>query len=203
MRLKASQRLTRIAPARIPDAMTRALHALSLALGDLASRRVLRVLAQSLALTLLLFLIAGGALVFAGRWALDHWDWLDGTGLDLASALLVVVLIAGSWLLFRAVAIAVVGLFADAIVADVEARHYPAAAARAVNVGWRASIALALASLGRLILGNLVALPFYILLPVTGIGTLLLALRGTALLLGRALNAAASSVVDRWLRTCI
>src|SRR3546814_13153664 len=77
MRLKASQRLTRIAPARIPDAMTRALHALSLALGDLASRRVLRVLAQSLALTLLLFLIAGGALVFAGRWAPDHWDWLE------------------------------------------------------------------------------------------------------------------------------
>src|SRR3546814_2500525 len=85
-------------------------------------------------------LIAGGALVFAGRWALDHWDGLDGTGRDLASALLVGVLIAGSWLLFRAVAIAVVGLFADAIVADVEARHYPAAAARAVNVGWRASI---------------------------------------------------------------
>src|SRR3546814_8173677 len=87
------------------------------------------------------------------------------------------------------VAIAVVGLFADAIVADVEARHYPAAAARAVNVGWRASIALALASLGRLILGNLVALPFYILLLVTGIGTLLLALAVNALLLGRDLEA--------------
>src|SRR3546814_11451146 len=61
--------------------------------------------------------------------------------------------------------------------------------ARAVNVGWRASIALALASLGRLILGNLVALPFYILLLVTGIGTLLLALAVNALLLGRDLEA--------------
>jgi len=181
--------LTRAAPRRIPSAMTRALHALSLALGDLASRRVLRVLAQSLALTLLLFLIAGGALVFAGRWALDRWNWLDGAGLDLASALLVLLLIAGSWLLFRAVAIAVVGLFADAIVADVEARHYPAAAAHAAQVGWRANIALALASLGRLILGNLVALPFYILLLVTGIGTLLLALAVNALLLGRDLEA--------------
>src|SRR3546814_13864813 len=50
-----------------PCAMTRALHALSLAPGALASPRVLPVLAQSLALTLLLFLIAGGALLLAGR----------------------------------------------------------------------------------------------------------------------------------------
>src|SRR3546814_17795550 len=115
--------------------MTRALHALSLALGDLASRRVLRVLAQSLALTLLLFLIAGGALVFAGSWALDHWDWLDGTGLDLASAMLVVVLIAGRSLLFRADAIAAVGPLADASFAADESRKYHAAATRDDNVG--------------------------------------------------------------------
>src|SRR3546814_6113196 len=104
---------------------------------------------------LLLFLIAGGALVLAGRGALGHGGWLDGAGLDLASALFALILVAGSWLLFRAVGIAVVGLFADAIVADVEARHYPAAAARAAQVGWRRNIALALASLGRLLLGNL------------------------------------------------
>src|SRR3546814_12121771 len=82
---------------------------------------------------LLLFLIAGGALVLAGRGALGHGGWLDGAGLDLASALFALILVAGSWLLFRAVGIAVVGLFADAIVADVEARHYPAAAARAAQ----------------------------------------------------------------------
>ena len=34
----------------------------------------------------------------------------------------VLLLLLGSWLLFRAVAIVVVGLFADAIVADVEGR---------------------------------------------------------------------------------
>src|SRR3546814_20353642 len=110
-------------------------------------------------------LIAGGALVFAGRWALDHWDWLDGTGLALASALLVVVLIAGSWLLFRAVAIAVVGLFADAIVADVEARHYPAPAPRAVHAGRPASLPIALPSAGRPVLRHLSAQPFHHPLP--------------------------------------
>src|SRR5690606_4888575 len=70
-----------------------------------------------------------------------------------------------------------------------ETRHYPAAAQRAVGVGWRRGAALAAASLTRLILGNLAALPFYLLLLVTGIGTPTLALAVNALLLGRDLEA--------------
>src|SRR3546814_18525855 len=105
------------------------------------------------------------------------------------SVLIILLLIAGSWLLVRAVAIIVIGLFADAIVADVEGRHYPAAAARAVDVGWRQNIRLALASLIRLIGGNLLALPVYLLLLVTGIGTPIFALLVNALLLGRDLEA--------------
>jgi len=181
--------LTKPCPRRHPPTMTRVFHALLLALGDLSSPRVLRILMQSLTLTLLLFVAAGGALFFGARWGIEQMGWLDGAGLDLAGAALVVLLVAGSWLLFRGVAIAVVGLFADAIVADVEARHYPAAAARAVDVGWRQNAALAFASLGRLILGNLAALPFYLLLLVTGVGTVLLALAVNALLLGRDLEA--------------
>jgi uncharacterized protein involved in cysteine biosynthesis len=169
--------------------MTRAVHALLLALRDLPSPRVLRILAASLALTLLVFVLAGAAFFLGARWALVHWQWLAGASLDLAGIVIILALIAASWLLFRAVAIVVVGLFADGIVADIETRHYPAAARRAVDVGWRQNIRLALASLTRLILGNLVALPFYILLLVTGIGTLLLALAVNALLLGRDLEA--------------
>ncbi len=169
--------------------MARAIHAFLLGLKDLNNPRVVRVLAQSLALTLLLFIAAGAAIFFGARWALDHWQWLGAEGLDMAGILIVLLLIAGSWLLFRAVAIVVVGLFADAIVADVEGRHYPAAAARAVDVGWRRNIALALASLARLIGGNLLALPVYILLLVTGIGTPIFALLVNALLLGRDLEA--------------
>lgn len=169
--------------------MTRAVHAFFLALRDLPNPRVLRILLQSLALTLFLLVVAGAALFFAARWAMDHWGWLGATGQDMAGILVVLLIIAGSWLLFRAVAIVVVGLFADAIVADVEGRHYPAAAARAVDVGWRQNIRLALASLARLVGGNLLALPIYILLLVTGIGTPIFALFVNGLLLGRDLEA--------------
>lgn len=169
--------------------MTRAVHAFLLALRDLPRPRVLRILLQSLALTLLLLIVAGAALFAAARWALGHWQWLGAAERDMAGILVVVAIIAGSWLLFRAIAIVVVGLFADAIVADVEGRHYPAAAARAVDVGWRQNIRLALASLVRLIGGNLLALPVYILLLVTGIGTPIFALFVNGLLLGRDLEA--------------
>lgn len=169
--------------------MTRTVHAFLLALRDLPSPRVLRILLQSLALTLLLLIVAGAALFVAARWALEHWQWLGAAERDMAGILVVVAIIAGSWLLFRAIAIVVVGLFADAIVADVEGRHYPAAAARAVDVRWRQNIRLALASLVRLIGGNLLALPVYILLLVTGIGTPILALFVNGLLLGRDLEA--------------
>ena len=169
--------------------MARAVHAFLLALRDLPDPRVLRILAQSLALTLLLLAAVGAAIFFAARRGLAHWNWLDTAGQDMAGVLIVLVIIAGSWLLFRAVAIVVVGLFADAIVADVEGRHYPGAAERAVDVGWRRNIGLALASLVRLIGGNLLALPVYILLLVTGIGTPVFALLVNALLLGRDLEA--------------
>lgn len=169
--------------------MARAVHAFLLALRDLPQPRVMRVLAQSLALTLLLLAVAGVTIFWATRWALAHWKWLDEAQLDMAGILVVLAIIAGSWLLFRAVAIVVVGLFADGIVADVEGRYYPAAARRAVDVGWRQNIGLALASLVRLIGGNLLALPVYILLLVTGIGTPIFALLVNALLLGRDLEA--------------
>lgn len=169
--------------------MARAVHAFLLALRDLPQPRVLRVAAQSLALTLLLLAAMGVAIFWSARWALAHWQWLDEAQQDVAGLLVVVAILAGSWLLFRAVAIVVVGLFADGIVADVEGRHYPAAAARAVDVGWRQNMNLALASLVRLVGGNLLALPVYILLLVTGIGTPIFALFVNALLLGRDLEA--------------
>lgn len=169
--------------------MVRAVHAFFLALRDLPNPRVLRVLAQSLALTLMMLAVSGAAIFFAARWALAHWQWLDEAQLDMAGVVIVFAIVAGSWLLFRAVAIVVVGLFADGIVADVEGRHYPAAARQAVDVGWRQNIRLAIASLVRLIGGNLLALPIYVVLLVTGIGTPIFALIVNALLLGRDLEA--------------
>lgn len=169
--------------------MARAVHALFLALQDLARPRVLRVLGQSLALTLLLFAALGAAIFLAARWALRHWRWLDEGGIDMAGILILLALIAGGWLLFRAVAILVIGLFADGIVADVEGRHYPGAARRAVAVSLAASLRLGLASVLRLVAVNLVALPLYVPLLFTAIGAPLLAFAINAALLGRDLEA--------------
>ncbi|WP_300112330.1 EI24 domain-containing protein [Sphingobium sp.] len=144
-------------------------------------RATLRLLAKTLALTLLLFALLGAALwsgFHAARLALG-WG---GGGLAEASAT-AIVLVAAGWLLFRATAMAVMGLFADDIVAAVESADYPHVAAR--PVGWARSVRLALASLGRAIGWNLLALPAYIALLVTGVGTIGLFLALNAILLGR------------------
>jgi uncharacterized protein involved in cysteine biosynthesis len=169
--------------------MARAVHALLLALKDLFDPRVLRILAQSLALTLLIFALAGAAIVFGARWALHRWQGLGEGSADMAGVVIALALIAGSWLLLRAVAILVVGLFADGIVADIEGRYYPAAARAAVPVSLGASLRLGLASVARLIVVNLIALPAYILLLFTAVGVPLLAFAINAALLGRDLEA--------------
>lgn len=169
--------------------MARAVQALLLALGDLPNPRVMRVLAQSLALTLLLLAMLGTMLFFTLRWALARWQWLGATERNMADVLIVLALIALGWLLFRAVAILVVGLFADGIVADIEGRHYPAAARRAVPVSLAASLRLGLGSAARLIGINLAALPLYVPLLFTAIGAPILAFAINAVLLGRDLEA--------------
>lgn len=169
--------------------MARAVHALLLALKDLFDPRVFHILVQSLALTLLIFAAAGAAIVFGARWALRHWQWLGEGGADIAGVVIALALIAGSWLLFRAVAILVVGLFADGIVADIEGRHYPGAAEAAVPVSLAASLRLGLASVARLVAVNLIALPAYGLLLFTAVGVPLLAFAINAALLGRDLEA--------------
>ncbi len=143
----------------------------------------LRLLAKTLALTLILF-----ALLATGLWWGFHglrlrFGW-GGGGLAEAGATALVMIGAG-WLLFRATAMAVMGLFADDIIEAVERENYPQAAATARPVGWGRSIRFALASIGRTIGWNLVALPLYILLLVTGVGTIGLFLAVNAYLLGR------------------
>lgn len=169
--------------------MARAFHALLLALKDLPNPRVLSIIAQSLALTLLVFVTVGAAIFLTARWALLHWQWISRSETDLAGIAIVLALIAGSWLLFRAAAILVVGLFADTIIADIEGRHYPSAARRAVSVSLSASLSLGLASVGRLVAVNLIVLPLYVPLLFTAIGAPLLAFAINAMLLGRDLEA--------------
>lgn len=167
------------------------LRALALAVGDLADPRILSVLMRSLLITLLIF--AGVGLLLA--WALEGADPCallmdEGCPLGLsASGLGAFMLTAlALWFLFPAVAIGVITGFIDRIVAAVEQRHYPAAAATARPLGLAGSAWLGLRSSLRILLYNLVALPLYVLLLVTGVGALILFLLVNGVAVGRDLG---------------
>ncbi len=143
------------------------------------------VLLKSLALTLLLFALLGVGL-WAGLHGFFAWiGWSSRTGGLVEAAAAVVLVVASAWLLFRTIAIVVIGLFGDAIVAAIERESYPEQAMQAHDVSAVQGIRLALRSVLRTIGWNLVALPFYIALLVTGVGTLALLLAVNAYLLGR------------------
>ncbi len=164
---------------------------LLLALGQLADRRVIGILLKSLAVSLVLF----AAAAWGGWYALDWLLALAGLGDDsfegagtlreLAALLLALL---GLWLAWRIIALAVVNFFADEVVQAVEARHYPEAAARARDLPVGEQVSTSLKSALRALIVNLVALPFALLLLVTGIGPALLLWLVNAALLGRELQ---------------
>jgi uncharacterized protein involved in cysteine biosynthesis len=168
------------------------IRAFTLSLAQLRDPRIVTVLAKSVLLSLLLFACAAA---LAG-WLLTGtnpcgWGPLDrqctvGGGAGAAVALLLGV--AGLWFLFPAVAIGVLGLFGDEVVDAVDARHYPASAAAARRPGTAEGIGLGLRSAGRLLLWNVLAIPFYLLLLVTGIGPFLLFFAINAIAFGRDLG---------------
>ena len=143
------------------------IRAFLLSLRQLADPPVLRVLALSLAITLVIFAALGGLLWWAIDAALAGWSWHGA----LAGVAAMVATVLGAWLLFRAVAMLVVGLFADTIVAAVERRHYPDALATARPVSLARGLRMGLASAARFIAVNLLFAPVYLALLVTGVGT--------------------------------
>lgn len=158
--------------------------AMTLALRQLAHPATLRLVLLVAVITLLIF--AGLGLL--GAWAAQRWILpavaTDGNG-GWVAALLVLLYVLAAFFLFRSVAVAVMGLFTDGIVASVEEEHYPEAAARARQVSFATGLRLGLASLGRALGWNLLALPFYLALIVTGIGPFLLMWLVNAVLLAR------------------
>ena len=160
------------------------LSAFTLALGQFGDRKILAVIAKSLALTMAVFAVSA-----VGVWfAIAAWPPTDGSGGFVAAALVGLVLIVSLWFLFRLVALAVLQLFGDEVVQAVEARHYPAAAASAHALGWREEVRVGLRSLVRSLGYNLLALPVALALLVTGIGTVLVFAAVNAVLLGRELT---------------
>ncbi len=131
------------------------------AFGHLGDARVARVLAKAVAATLVL--LGGLVALVAG---LTHWlvatgiGWLDPLlpWVSGAGALIVAVL------LTPLAAMAVLGLFVDEVADAVEARAYPAwPPARSLGLVEGAWMGLRLLALAAVL--NLLALPFYLLLP--------------------------------------
>lgn len=166
--------------------MTTLPRALALALGQLGDPAILRVLGKSLLLTLAVFALFGGALLYALYHALIAYGVAYSAELGALAALLLTV-IAG-WLLFRIVALFVLQFFADEVVRAVEARHYPAHAASARSLPFAEELSNSLRAAGRALLVNLLALPVALALLVTGVGTALVFWAVNAFLLGRELQ---------------
>ncbi len=155
-----------------------------LSLGDLTDAAILRVFAKSIALTLAIFAVLGAGLWFATRWlVIDQLGW-DETAGNLAAISGFLAMLLFGWVLFRAIAVAVIWLFGDDIVIAVERRHYPDALASAHHVPMARSLALGLRSAVRALLVNVLLIPAYVLLLVTGFGTPLLFYAANGWLLG-------------------
>lgn len=161
------------------------LRALSLAIQSLSDRTIAMILAKSIGLTLLLFGALGVGFWYAIDAALKYWGVGDS---DVAGLMALAIMILSGIIVFRIVAISIVWLFADQIVDRVEDLHYPEHAARRQVPSLSANIGLALRSGGRALGYNLLALPLYLMLLFTGLGTPLLFLGLNAYLLGRDLQ---------------
>lgn len=170
------------------------------AFGQLGDRAVVGVAVKSIAVTLALFAAAAAGL-YLGLEQLRHGPWLAallpaGIGGPLVIAVWLAASLTAFWLLFRIVALAVLQLFADEVVAAVEAKHYPALAERARPLPLHRELAVAGKGLMRALGYNLLALPFAAVLVFTAIGPAAVFLAVNAVLLGRELTDMA------WLRHC-
>lgn len=163
------------------------IRAFVLSIGQLADPAILKVLAVVVAITLALFALLGVALWWTATALTAAQGWGEQAGLAAGAAAVAAALVAG-WLLFRIVAVAVMGLFADGVVEAVERRHYHQALAGVRHPSIALSLRMGLASALRALFFNLLALPLYLVLLVTGVGTVALFALVNALLLGRDLG---------------
>lgn len=168
--------------------MAAMLDALLLSVRQLGDKRILGVFLKSILLTLTIFGALGTALWFGVDALVRHYFEGSETTATAASAVALLIGLIGGWLLFRVIAIAVIGVFADEVVHAVEVKHYPDRFAAARDLSFARSLQMSLKSAGRALLINLVLAPLYILLLVTGVGTALAFFLVNSWLLGRDLG---------------
>ena len=163
------------------------LEAIALSFQSLSDRRIQAIMVKVVLLTLCVFIVLGFALWWLLGSLLAHF------GLSADSGTLTAITAFASTafstvLLFRLVAVAITWIFADDIIDAVEARHYPVRAEMGKRPGVFRGAHMAIISVLRAIGYNLLALPLYALLLITGIGLPIAFLTVNALLLGRDLE---------------
>lgn len=156
------------------------LSALIRAVPDVLLPGVRSVLLLSLLLTALVFALLGALLWLGLGWLFAWAGWTQMEGFASAT-LAALTAVACGWLLFRAVAMGVIGLFADRIVSAVEAADYPGAHTAARPVPFMEGLRVSVRSVARALFWNVAALPLYLALLVTGVGTALLFLGSMAI----------------------
>lgn len=162
------------------------IRALMLSFQSLSDGRVFVLLVKVIISTLLVFGASGVGLWYLLDALFVYFGWRDdGTLSALASFAL---LLLSGVLLFRVVAVAITWVFADDIIDAVEDRHYPAHAGLGKRPGPATGATMAVRSVVRVIGYNLLALPVYLLLLITGVGTAIAFLLINALLFGRDLE---------------
>lgn len=153
---------------------------------SLSDRRVAAVMVKVVLLTIVSFMVLGVGLWFALQWL---FAWLNVNDDGFWSGLLsVAIIVLSGVLLFRVVAVAITWIFADDIIDAVEDRYYPQHAAFGKRPSLGAGLQMAIKSITRVVGYNLLALPIYLLLLFTGVGTAIAFLLINALLLGRDLE---------------
>ncbi len=150
------------------------IQALFLSIGQLFDRRIAMVFVKSLLVTIVLLGAVSVAVWFGMHrlldWIAGYLGGLSWAG-DAADISTIVLILLAHFLLFRAVAVAVIGIFADDVVEAVEMRYYPDAHATARAVPFGQSLAMGLGSGFRALLVNVLFSPIYVILLLTGVGT--------------------------------
>ncbi len=164
------------------------IQALLLSIGQLGDKRIVAVFAKSMLVTLAIFAALGAGLWFGIEYLVATYFAASQSMASLAAAAAFLIALLGAWLLFRVIAIAVIGVFADEVVHAVEAKHYPERFAAARELSFARSAAMGLRSAGRALLVNLALSPLYLILMVTGIGTPIAFFIVNSWLLGRDLG---------------
>ncbi|APG61699.1 hypothetical protein LPB140_01325 [Sphingorhabdus lutea] len=161
------------------------LHAFRLAMVSFTDAKIRKYLYLTILLTAIIFAILAFAMDGLIDWGLAYYGVEDS---NIGAIIAALTLILSLWFLFRAIAVAILWVFADHIIDAVEARYYPIRAATGRAPTFASGISLGLRSVGRMIIYNLLMIPIYIMLLFTAIGPAVAFLLVNGLLMGRDLE---------------